>query len=120
MPRIIPKGFEGAPAYRWVRMYKGNRYRVSCDELGLPPDQWNELGSYQLFNQWWAAKQQEIDGKLPAMPEEAKAVLGKLKRKLAYCQKEGLGNEAAIYAKALVEAEADIAAGHYDLVPRPD
>ena len=35
MPRKIDCGtWEGAPHYRWVKMHKGIRYRVTCSELG--------------------------------------------------------------------------------------
>lgn len=34
MPRKYQAGtWEGEPHYRWVKMYKGVRYRVTCKEL---------------------------------------------------------------------------------------
>jgi integrase len=50
--------FEGAPAYRWVKMYKGVRYRVTCEELGAMV--WTKEASGKLANQWWAKKHEEL------------------------------------------------------------
>ncbi len=52
--------WEGAPAYRWVKMYKGTRYRVTCQELGAMV--WTKEATGQLANQWWRRKQAELLG----------------------------------------------------------
>lgn len=63
MARKTLMSWEGAPNYRWVKMYKGVRYRVTCDELGaMVPTQ---EASSKLANQWWRKKQAEIDGPSP-------------------------------------------------------
>lgn len=38
------KGWNG-DSYRWRWMIKGERVAVTCEELGLPPDQWTQEGS---------------------------------------------------------------------------
>lgn len=114
MPRAIPKGFEGAPAYRWVRMYKGKRYRVTCAELALPKEQWTEQGSYQAFAAWWVKKTAEIDAAPPVLPPEVTEVIETLKRKRAVLQTAGL--DAKDYDDALQTAEAGARAGDLDLV----
>src|SRR4051812_35747781 len=61
MPRRVDAGtFEGAPYYRWTKMYRGTRYRVSCAELGAVV--WTKEGSCQKANEWWARKRAELDG----------------------------------------------------------
>jgi integrase len=50
--------FEAAPKYRWVKMYKGVRYRVTCEELGAM--MWTKEGSGKLANQWWDKKLEEL------------------------------------------------------------
>jgi hypothetical protein len=52
--------WEGQPNFRWVKMYKGVRYRVTCDELGAM--MYTQEDSAKLANQWWKRKQAEIDG----------------------------------------------------------
>jgi hypothetical protein len=51
--------FEGAPACRWVKMFRGKRYRVSCAELGTPA---TIEASGEAANQWWKRKQAELEG----------------------------------------------------------
>ena len=38
---------------RWTRMYKGVRFRRTPKQLGLPPDQWTEEGSYPAWMAWY-------------------------------------------------------------------
>src|SRR5947209_5333387 len=45
--------WEGKPYYRWVKMFKGVRYRVTCEDLGLRRDRWTKEDSWQAANQWW-------------------------------------------------------------------
>jgi hypothetical protein len=63
MPRKYLMSWEGPPKNRWVKMYKGVRYRVTCDELGAMI--YTQEGSAKLANQWWKRKQAEIDGPSP-------------------------------------------------------
>jgi len=46
-------GWDGAPNYRWVKMFNGVRYRTSCAELGLPNELWTEEGSREAAEAWW-------------------------------------------------------------------
>src|SRR4029078_5229145 len=48
-----------AESARWTKMYKGKTYYVSCKALGAPP---TKGGSMIQANEWWKAKQTEIDG----------------------------------------------------------
>lgn len=59
MPRAALMSWEGAPAYRWVKMYKGVRYRVSCQELNAMV--WTKEGSSRLANAWWGRKLAELN-----------------------------------------------------------
>jgi integrase len=54
MPRTYEMSYEGAPYFRWVKMHKGVRYRVSCEELGAMV--FTKEGSGRLANEWWRAK----------------------------------------------------------------
>ena len=40
---------------RWTRMHKGRRFRRTPKQLGLPPDQWTEEGSYPAWIAWFKA-----------------------------------------------------------------
>jgi integrase len=57
-----------AGSRRWLKEYKGKKYAISCRQLGTPP---TKEGSYQQANEWWRAKQAEVDGYalLPALPK---------------------------------------------------
>jgi hypothetical protein len=87
MPRkqLMSPTFKGRHA-RWRKDYKGTTYTVNCSDLGLPEDQWTELGSYQAANQWWIARKAEIDGRKgkKAVPPHVEAILSSLKQKLEY------------------------------------
>src|SRR5262245_44674222 len=60
MPRRELMSWEGTPNYRWVKMYKGARYRVTCHELNAVA--FTKEGSVSLANQWWLRKKAELDG----------------------------------------------------------
>ena len=45
----------------WMKFYKGKPYSVSCKQLGIVPP--NEIKSIQAANDWWIAKQAELDAK---------------------------------------------------------
>jgi integrase len=51
---------------RWMKMYRGHRYAISCKALGTPA---TKEASWQAANRWWEAKQAELDGQ-----HEAEAV----------------------------------------------
>jgi integrase len=44
---------------RWMKMYRGHRYAISCKALGVPA---TKEASWQAANEWWEAKQAELDG----------------------------------------------------------
>lgn len=51
--------YEGSPNYRWVKMYKGVRYRVTLDELGAMV--WTKEATAKAANDWWKAKLASIE-----------------------------------------------------------
>jgi integrase len=60
MPRVYEMSWEGPPAYRWVRMYRGVRYRVSCQELGAMV--YTKEATGKVANEWWRKRRAELDG----------------------------------------------------------
>ena len=66
MPRKFEMSWEGKPAFRWVKMYKGTRHRVSCADLKAMV--WTEEATYRLANEWWTRKRAEIDGDPSRVP----------------------------------------------------
>lgn len=58
MPRQQLMSWEGRPYYRWVKMHKGVRYRVSCEELQAKD--WTREATWKLANAWWEKKQLEL------------------------------------------------------------
>jgi hypothetical protein len=62
MSRAKLMSWEGAPYYRWVKMHKGVRYRVSCHDLGVPERHWTQEATQALANQWWEQKLAQING----------------------------------------------------------
>jgi hypothetical protein len=63
MPRKYEMSWQGAPYYRWRRMYQGVRYVVTCEELNAPL--FTEEGSYRLANRWWREKMAELTKPTP-------------------------------------------------------
>lgn len=63
MPRSYKMSFEPARG-RWSKLYKGTRYRVSCEELGCPI---SLEASYQSANKWWENKLAELTAPNPAL-----------------------------------------------------
>jgi integrase len=53
MARKYSMTWDGEPNYRWQKMKKGQWYRVTCEALGLPRNEWTKEGSYQAANAWW-------------------------------------------------------------------
>ncbi len=63
MPKQELMSYEGAPYYRWVKMYRGVRYRVSCQELGAMV--FTKEATLRDANEWWKKKQIELDAPSP-------------------------------------------------------
>src|SRR5216683_5833726 len=61
-----------ASRLRWMKMYKGVRYVISCKALGVAE---NKEGSYLAANEWWTKKRAEIDGVKATLPNPIIAVL---------------------------------------------
>src|SRR5690348_5144685 len=57
---------------RWRKMHNGQRYVVSCQELGTLE---TKEGSYQQANRWWAAKKAEVEGQKPQKPKSIHEVM---------------------------------------------
>ena len=53
MPRSYLMSWEGEPHFRWVKMFRGLRYRITCSEMGLSRDRWTKEESAATANQWW-------------------------------------------------------------------
>src|SRR5687767_1189672 len=83
MPRRDPMSWEGAPYFRWAKMYKRNRLKVSGLDLGLPRDQWAEDGSRAAMRAWWRRKGVDIDG-ADALEPEVQQGANELGRKVAW------------------------------------
>lgn len=60
MPRKMLMSWT-ADLKRWRKTYNKKQYVVFCSELNLPQDDWTQLRSYKLANQWWTTKRAEID-----------------------------------------------------------
>ena len=45
---------------RWMKMYRGHRYAISCKALGVPA---TKDASWQAANTWWEEKQAELDSR---------------------------------------------------------
>lgn len=102
MPRKFLMGFE-PPTKRWRKMYKGERYEVYCSGLGLPEDQWTELGSYHAANDWWIKKKAEIDGQQRASRPDVEEIVRSLRAKRRVLA--GAGEDTAEYDDAIRDAK---------------
>lgn len=52
----MPRAFKKAGTFQrnaWTKMIGKKRYRVHCEDLGLPRELWTELGSYQAAIEHW-------------------------------------------------------------------
>jgi len=88
MARKYTMSWEGSPYFRWVKMYKGTRYRISCTDLELPQVSWTKDESYHAANAWWEKKRAEIDGQDPR-----RKIVGELQRRVDYAERHGLHDE---------------------------
>ncbi len=86
MPRKCLMSWEGPPACRWIKMYKGRRYRVSCDDLHTPK---TKDGSYQAANNWWLVKRAELA--TATVELEQQELLDTLKLKMDYAANKSPG-----------------------------
>jgi hypothetical protein len=73
---------------RWRKLYKGQRYVVSCRQLDAPE---TKEESYQKANDWWIAKQTEIDGHEP--PHRYAEHLELLRRRREWARVHDLSEE---------------------------
>ncbi|HEX5471087.1 MAG TPA: hypothetical protein VFW73_04340 [Lacipirellulaceae bacterium] len=92
MARTALMNWEGHPYYRWVKMYRGQRYRISCDDLGVRRTQWTKEGSYHAANDWWRQRKRAIDGCDERERPHADA-LAELQKKEAIAAALGLEDE---------------------------
>lgn len=60
MPRQYLMNWDGAPNFRWRKMYKGKNYAVTCQELKAVT--WTKEGSGKLADAWWRARLVELEG----------------------------------------------------------
>lgn len=100
MPRKYELSWEGHPHYRWVKMYRRVRYRVTCEQLNLPNRAWTKELSYQAANDWWLKKRAEIDGQLTAEHPHAEKI-AELQQKLGYAGRHGLHDVATETARQI-------------------
>jgi hypothetical protein len=73
MPRKYEMSWDGPPNYRWVKMFKGQRYRVTCEELGAMV--WTKDATRQLANEWWRGELAKILSKGKPAPRTRVATL---------------------------------------------
>lgn len=75
MARKYLMSWQGAPQYRWRKMYRGVSYVVTCAELRSP--RLTQEGSGKLADDWWRAKKAEIDGLTPieGIPDHGRRTL---------------------------------------------
>ena len=52
MPRMKFSGWDKLNT-RWIKMYEGKRYRITCKELGLPKSHWTKELSVKFAKKWW-------------------------------------------------------------------
>ena len=62
MPRKYLMSWEAHPQYRWIKMYKGKRYRVSCERKLKRPRTKEE--SYLAANDWWERQLAKLSNRL--------------------------------------------------------
>ena len=61
MPKVTELMTWVAASKRWLKMYQGKMYSISCRQLGLEKHERTRTASRQLANEWWTEKQKEID-----------------------------------------------------------
>ena len=115
MPRMKCAGWDRSNT-RWVKMFKGKRYRITCEELKLPKSEWTKEGSIALAKKWWLQKLGELnsqENKLPQMPKELREYIEKLKRRGNILKTEG--KNSTLYDERLKEVFNLIREGEFDI-----
>lgn len=64
MGRSYKMSWRGHPYYDWRKTYRGEEYRVTCEELNAPLP--TAEASYRLANAWWEGKLAELNKPDPA------------------------------------------------------
>lgn len=114
MPRKYLMTWEGSPNYRWSKMYKGTRYRVSCDDLRAPR---TKEGSYLRANDWWLKKLAQLD--VQRIDPERQEILDAIQTKLDYAANhapELVEELQATREAALTEVPGEIVASDADVI----
>jgi hypothetical protein len=88
MPRKYLMSWDAAPNYRWVKMHKGRRHRITCGELGLPEIQWTQEASYLMANAWWQRTQADLEARPQYHPHAN--TLNTLQEYLGHAERHGL------------------------------
>ena len=91
MARQFEMNWDGNPAFRWRKTYRGKSYQVTCKELGLPPAKWMKAESGGLANQWWREKLSELEQQKPPSPYQGFA--DEINDKIAIANQLGLHDE---------------------------
>lgn len=115
MPRPKFAGWDGLNT-RWVKMLDGKRYRITCEELGLPKSDWTKEGSIDLAKKWWIQKLGELNSQEPqllSLPDELRDYIQKLKSRSRILEMEG--RNPILYEKRLKEVYSLIKDGEFDI-----
>jgi integrase len=102
--------WEAHPGYRWVKMHRGKRYRVSCDELCVPR---TKEESRQAANEWWRKTLLTLQTK--QMDEEKARYLDELAVKIDYA-----ANNAPELLPHLKRVEEQAKEARPDMLPLAD
>lgn len=106
MARKYLMTWEGSPAYRWVKMYHGQRYRISCDDLKTPR---TKEESYQRANGWWSSQLAKL--MVPTIAPERLEAVNDIARKIDYAanyQPELVPTLEAVKREILAEPPGEI------------
>lgn len=112
MGRTMEMSWEGDPNFRWTKMYRRGRYRVTCKELGVST---SKQDSYLAANEWWRRKKAELDQK--TFEEEHELALRRLDRKIEYAKAHAADLVPALEAtrqEIEIAAPLDVGAGADD------
>lgn len=115
MPRMKFAGWDRLNT-RWVKMLNGKRYRITCEELGLPKSDWTKEGSIDLAKKWWIQKLGELNSQEPqlqSLPDELRDYIQKLKNRSRILEMEG--RNPILYQERLKEVRKQIKDGEYDI-----
>lgn len=110
--------WEGEPQFRWSRMYKGTRFRVNCEQLGLSRNQWTKELSASAANTWWDKKLSECQAAALALHPNADLVK-ELTARLNYATRHGQHADAENIDAEIVRVQ-QLPAADPDAVPDID